>query len=260
MAVVVITGASSGIGAATARLLAAEGHTLVLAARRQDRLEALAAELGSRDRVLPVVTDVTRREDVEALASRAGEAFGRIDVWINNAGVGIPYPWWEQPPEAIVRVVETNLTGAIFGARAAIPWMIRQDGGHIINVGSMAGHVPFFSVYSATKAGLRGFTEGLRRELRPYGIHVSLVSPGFIRTEMTRGISMPGMAPPEVVARAIVRLVARPRREVVVPGWYRLFILLNGLAPGLLDRAVHRMGVYRARTRRDASVAQEQPR
>ncbi len=239
MAVVVITGASSGIGAATARELAARGHRLVIAARRAERLEALAEELAAMAEVLPVPVDVTHPESVRALAGRAVERFGRLDVWINNAGVGQGPAWWHLEPAELRRLIDTNLTAAILAAQAAVPYMIRQGGGHLINVASVAGHVGVAAVYSATKFGLRGHSEALRRELRPYGIHVSLVSPGFVRTEMTAGYPGP-MASAERVARAIARLLHHPRREVVVPGWYRTFIYFNRLAPGLVDRLVAR--------------------
>lgn len=235
MAVVVITGASSGIGEAAARLLAARGHRLVLGARRLDRLHALAAELSGQTDVLILSTDVSQWQDLETLASRAVERFGRLDVWISNAGVGLQPPWWEEGAEAIQHVIDTNLTGAILGARAALPQMIRQGRGHLINIGSVAGWVGVSGVYSATKFGLRGHTESLRREAGRYGVRVSLVTPGFIRTEMTAAIRFP-MPGPETVARVIARLIERPRREVVVPGWYRLLIGLNRLSPGLIDR------------------------
>jgi short-subunit dehydrogenase len=237
MAVVVITGASSGIGEATARLLAGRGHKLVLAARRIERLEKLAAELSSRTEVLVVPTDVADPAQVEALARRAGTHFGGIDVWINNAGVGHPESWWEGTPESIQRVVMINLVAPILAARAVLPWMQARGKGHIINVASVAGHIGVMGLYSATKFGLRGHTEALRRELRPYGIHVSLVSPGFIQTEMTQDLKMK-MPGPELVARAIARLIDRPRREVVVPGWYRLLIWLAAHCPWLVDWAV----------------------
>lgn len=246
MAIVVITGASSGIGEAAARALAERGHRLVLAARRVDRLQALAAELGARTEVVVVPTDVADRAQVEALARRAGEHFGGIDVWINNAGIAHRHPWWELSPEAIDRVIDVNLRAAIHGARAAIPWMLRQRRGHIINVASVSGLVGVSGVYSATKFGLRGHSEALRRELAPYGIHVSLVSPGFVRTEMTANNPMP-MPPASVVGKVIANLIDRPRREVVVPGWYRLAVWLNAAAPWLVDRALSgRLGRLRS--------------
>lgn len=238
MAIVVITGASSGIGQATARLLATQGHSLVLAARRRERLQQLTSELGRRTAVLAVPADLARAEDIEKLAQAAGERFGQIDVWINNAGVGGPSrPWWQADVQAIQQVVAVDLVAPLLSVRAAFPWLRRSGHGHIINVGSVAGHIGVSGPYSASKFGIRGLSESLRRELAPYGIRVSLLSPGFVRTEMTAGVpvNMPG---PEVVARAIARLIRHPRREVVVPGWYRLPMLLNRLLPGLVDPAL----------------------
>ena len=234
MAVVVITGASSGIGEAAARVLAARGHQMVLAARRLDRLESLERELSPRTEVLTVQTDVACPEDVEELARRAAERFGGIDVWVNNAGIGHSLPWWEKDTEEVRRVVDVNLTGPILATKAALPYMLPKRRGHIINVASVAGHIGTTGVYSATKFGLRGFTEALRRELLPYGIRVSLLTPGFIRTEMTRNNPM-RMPSAEVAGRVIARLVEHPRREVVVPGWYRIVISFNRWFPGLTD-------------------------
>lgn len=252
MAVVVVTGASSGIGAATARELAGQGHRLVLAARRADRLAALAEELGAGAEVLAVPTDVTDPQQVDALAEQAVERFGRIDVWINNAGVGQGRPWFEVPPEDLRRMVDTNLTSVILGGQAAVRRMLPQGSGHIINVASVAGHVGVSGIYSATKFGVRGHSEAARRELAPYGIRVSIVSPGFVRTEMTEKnpLRMPG---PEVIALAIARLIQRPRREVVVPWTYRVGPLLNALSPALLDLVMAGFFRKRARRFRDAS-------
>jgi len=241
LAIVVITGASSGIGEATARRLARSGHRLVLAARRAERLQALAAELAPLTEVLVVQADVSDPQSLGYLAQQAGERFGSIDVWINNAGIGDDSPWWEGSPETVTRTIATNFTAPILGAHAALKWMLPQRRGHIINIGSVAGHVAVTGVYSATKYGLRGHTHALRRELAPYGIAVSLVSPGFIRTEMTTQVKFP-MPPADVVAEVIERLLRRPRREVVVPGWYRPFIAFTKLFPSLIDWGIIRFG------------------
>lgn len=247
MAVVVITGASSGIGEAAARLLAARGHQLVLAARRTDRLAALAAALAPAA-VLTVPADVADPEALAAVARAAAERFGGIDVWINNAGMGEGPRWWEAEPEQIQRVIAVNLTAAILGARAALAFMLPQGRGQIINVASVAGRIGTSGVYSATKFGLAGHTEALRRELMPYGIRVSLLTPGFFRTEMTQDVPL-RMPPASVAAAAIARLIDRPRRELVVPGWYRPLIWMNTLFPGLVDRL---MVLVRRRARRYA--------
>lgn len=199
------------------------------------------AELSTVTEVVAVQTDVTDPASVEHLAQQAGERFGGIDVWINNAGIGSDGRWWESATEDTVRVIQTNLTAPILGARAALQWMLPKGRGHIINVGSVAGHVSVSGVYSATKFGLRGHTHALRRELARKGIQVSLVSPGFVRTEMTQRVTFP-MPTANVVADVIERLIRHPRRDVVVPGWYRLLIIFTKLFPGLTDWGMARWG------------------
>lgn len=247
MAVVVITGASSGIGEATARRLARDGHSLVLAARRIELLERLVSEL--RVPALAVSTDVSDPAALEALAEAAVARFGQIDVWINNAGLRQWTGWLESSAEEVQKLIAVNLTGAVMGARAALRHMIPAGRGHIINVSSVAGYVATSSLYSATKFGLRGHTDAIRRELAPLGIQVSLLSPGFIKTEMTRDVPFP-MPGPEAVAEAVVSLMRRPRREVIVPGWYRVLIGLAGLFPWLTDYVVRKAVMGREATRR----------
>jgi short-subunit dehydrogenase len=244
MAVVVITGASSGIGEASAKALARRGHALVLAARRTERLRQVAHDIDAADRILIVPADVGEPAALKALADAAGERFGVIDVWINNAGVTHPeaIPWWNLEPEQIETILRVNLLAPMLSVRAALPWLKKAKRPHIINIGSVAGFIGVKGIYSATKFGLRGHTEALRRELADQGIGVSMVSPGFIRTEMTlnQGIArkMPG---PEVIANAIVQLVQNgPRRNVVVPGRYNALIWLNTLFPALIDYGIAR--------------------
>jgi short-subunit dehydrogenase len=248
VAVVVITGASSGIGEATARLLAEKGHQLVLAARRADRLDALALALAPKTDVLVVQTDVADPAQVEALVAKAVARFGTVDVLVNNAGMGHAFPWWEETPEGIVQTLNVNVAAPMLAARAVIPLMREKGRGHIINVASVAGHIATTGLYAATKFALRGHSEALRRELAPLGIAVSVVSPGFIRTEMTEGLRMK-MPGPEIVAQAIERLVRRPRREVVVPGYYRLLIWLCWTMPWLADLILARKDPQRGRSR-----------
>jgi short-subunit dehydrogenase len=239
LAVIVITGASSGIGEATARHLGQLGHKLVLAARRVERLEQVRAELRGKAEVLVTRTDVAHPGAMETLAEQTVARFGAIDIWINNAGIGHEPIWWEGTPESIERVVAVNLTAPMLGAHTALRHMLPRGRGHIINVGSVAGHIGSSGIYSGTKFGLRGHTEALRREVRALGISVSLVSPGFIRTEMTQKVPM-RMPSADVIARAIARLITRPRSEVVVPGWYRLLIGASILFPWLVEWAISR--------------------
>jgi NAD(P)-dependent dehydrogenase (short-subunit alcohol dehydrogenase family) len=244
MAVVVITGASSGIGEATAKALAARGHSVVVAARRTERLKQLVQETRAADRILIVPADVSEPAALKALADAAGERFGHIDVWINNAGVSYPdkIPWWELEPERVEDIVRVNLLAPILSVGAALPWLQKGKNPQIINIGSVSGFVAVKGIYSATKFGIRGLTEAMRRELASEGVSASMVSPGYVRTEMTGnwgdGSKMPG---PEIIAKEIVGLVENgPRRNVVVPGRYRVPIWLNTLMPGLVDFALGR--------------------
>lgn len=192
--VVVITGASSGLGEATARRLASEGATLVLGARRRERLDALKAELGGA--TLTLETDVTRRADVEALINTAVTEFGRVDVLLNNAGL-MPNSMLETlRVEDWERMIDTNIKGVLYGIAAVLPHMIRQKSGHVINVASVAGHKvrPSSAVYSATKHAVRIISEGFRMEMTPHGIRSTIISPGAVATELVDSITDPAIA------------------------------------------------------------------
>lgn len=232
--VVVITGASGGIGAALARELAREGRNLALAARRDAELRAVAdsaKELGAAG-ALPVPTDVTRREEVERLRDAALEQFGRIDVWVNNAGRGITKPVLDLTDADVDAMVSINLKSALYGMQAVMPHFIKRESGHLINVSSFLGRVPiatFRSAYSAMKAALNSLTANVRMDLRGEhpGIHVSLVMPGIVRTDFAAnagtvaggGRSWPrggaGAAQtPEEVAVRIAELIRNPVPEI----------------------------------------------
>jgi NADP-dependent 3-hydroxy acid dehydrogenase YdfG len=190
--IVVITGASSGLGEATARLLSAQGASVVLGARRVDRLQSLANELtASGGEALAVVTDVTHCEQVKRLVDAAVQTYGRIDVMINNAG---PMP--QSPLERLKidewnQMIDVNIKGVLYGMAAALPYMKEQKVGHIINVSSVAGHKvgPGFAIYSATKFAVRALSEGLRQEVKPYNIRTTLISPGAVATELLNSIT-----------------------------------------------------------------------
>jgi NADP-dependent 3-hydroxy acid dehydrogenase YdfG len=189
---IVITGASSGMGAAAARLLAGKGAAVVLGARRADRIEALAAEIAEAGgKAVAVVTDVTRREDLQRLVDAAVGTWGRIDVLINNAGVMPLSPLERVKVDEWDRMIDVNLKGVLYGVAAALPHMIGQKSGHIINLSSVAGHKLFggSAVYSATKFAVRALSEGLRQEMAPYGIRTTIISPGAVRTELLEHIS-----------------------------------------------------------------------
>jgi short-subunit dehydrogenase len=249
-AVTVITGASSGIGKATALAFAREGARLVLAARRPEALEATASECRSLGaEAIAVPTDVTEEAQVDALARAAIDAFGRIDVWFNNVGTGVFGPYWEAPVALQRRVIEINLNGTLHGTSAALPHFLRQGSGVLINMCSMGGWAPnpFAASYSASKFAIRGFTASLRQELTGQrGIHVCAVFPALVDTPgLAHGANISGRAldpkalylTPEAVAAVVVRLVRRPRAEVAV-GWPASAArIAYGLAPGLTEVA-----------------------
>ncbi len=238
--VALVTGASSGIGAATARELAGRGARVILVARRADRLaEQVAAITGAGGQATAIEADVADPAALERLAREAVAVYGRVDALINNAGMGWPEHFDEMAPEGIERVVSVNLTAPMLLTRLLLPGMLERKRGAIVCVASVAGHIATDALYSATKFGVRGFALSLRRRLRGTGVNVSIVSPGFIRTEMTAGRRAP-MPGPEVVATAIANLLAHPRREVIVPVSYRGAIAVEGLAPWVVDRALGR--------------------
>lgn len=193
--VVVITGASSGLGEAAARRLAGDGAKLTLGARRIERLQALAREL----RLAPEAvmrTDVTQRGEVKRLVDAAVSLHGRIDVIVNNAGL-MPNSLLENlHVEEWERMVDVNLKGVLYGIAAALPHMIAQKSGHIVNVASVAGHKvgPGSAVYAATKHAVRALSEGLRQEVKPHRIRTTIISPGAVATELTSTITDPVVA------------------------------------------------------------------
>lgn len=223
--VVVITGASSGLGEAAARLLAARGAAVVLGARRVDRIQALADELAAAGgKALAVETDVTDRAQVRRLVDAAVEAFGRVDVIINNAGL-MPQSLLEKlKVDEWERMVDVNLKGVLYGIAAALPHMIRQRSGHVINVSSVAGHKvgPGSAVYAATKHAVRALSEGLRQEMTPHGIRSTIISPGAVVTELPSTITDPDALgrveklyadvgiPADSFARAVAFAIAQP--------------------------------------------------
>lgn len=252
--VILVTGASSGIGEATARLFARNGYRVALAARRLERLQALAEELvAGGGEALPVQADLSRLEDIEQLTQTVLEHYGQVDVLFNNAGFG-RLNWLENldPVEDIEAQFRVNLIGVVQTTRAVLPHMIARRGGHIINMASMAGWIatPTYSIYAASKFAVRGFSEALRREVGIWGIRVSVIYPGGVATEFIShtgvqrktGISTPAALrlSPEDVAGAVLRLVRHPRRSLVMPGIMRFTIWANFLFNGLVDAVIER--------------------
>lgn len=237
--VALVTGASSGIGEATARALARAGYAVALAARRGELLEGLAAEIRAAGGVaLPLPVDLRDEARVVAMVRAAEAQLGPIDVLVNNAGVGLLHKAWRPSDDVIDAVLGTNLLAPIHVTRAVAPGMVQRGRGRIVNIGSLAAHVstPGNSLYCASKAGLRAWSRALGRELATTGVGVSLISPGYVRTPMTRGVKAP-MARPEAVAETVLRLVRRPRREVIVPRYYALAAWIEWLTPWLADAA-----------------------
>lgn len=249
--VVVVTGASSGLGRAAAFELARRGARVVLAARRGEALDDTARRCRSLGGdALVVETDVTVPDDVENLARRALDAWGRIDIWINNAGVTLFAPLAEAPFEEHQRVIETNLYGAMHGARAAVPVFRRQRAGILINIGSVLSEVghAYVPSYVISKFGVHGLTEALRVELADEpDIHVCTVFPYSIDTPHfdvaanrmhQKPRALPPMQSPEKVARAIADVCERPRRVRFVPRSLVLGLALHALVPRITERVL----------------------
>jgi NADP-dependent 3-hydroxy acid dehydrogenase YdfG len=208
--VFLITGASSGIGNATARQAARAGYRLVLAARSIDKLEALASELGGDERALAVPTDVTRWEDNEALVAAALARFGRLDVAWANAGFGATRGWLNDTPEHWRAMVLTNVLGAAYTVRAAIP-ALKESVGHVLLTGSVAGRraVPG-SLYSATKWAVTAMGESIRADLNGTGVRTTLIEPGGVDTPFFDSPAE-GRLQPDDIARAVMFAVSQPR-------------------------------------------------
>lgn len=190
--VIVITGASSGLGEATARHLSALGAKVVLGARRAERILALAEELNNNGgQALAVTTDVTVAEQVQTLVDAAVQEYGRIDVILNNAGLMPHSPLERLKLDDWNNMIDVNLKGVLYGIAAALPYMKEQKSGHFINVSSVAGHKvrPGAAVYAATKFAVRALSEGLRQEVKPYNIRTTIVSPGAVATELPNSIT-----------------------------------------------------------------------
>ena len=221
---VVITGASSGIGAATAIECSRRGMRVVLAARRAELLEQVAAKC--RDAVV-VPTDVTSPDDIEALMTKAGT----VDVLVANAGVPFHRPLAEATDNELRDIIETNVLGVMRCARAIAPAMIARRSGHIIVVSSVAADLtwPNDSVYGATKAAVHRFALGLASELEPFGVHVTDIVPGVIDTPLTDRLRGSRKTSPETVARAIAAAIEAPRRMVVIPARHRAQLSVTAL-------------------------------
>ncbi len=223
--VVVITGASSGIGESTAKLLARHGAKVVVGARRKDRIDAVVKEIsGAGGKAIGFAVDVTKRAELEALIKGAVDSFGRVDVMVNNAGIMPIAPIKLLKVEEWDRQIDVNLKGVLYGVAAALPHMQKQKSGHIINLASVLGikvFAPGGTVYSATKFAVRALTEGLRVELHSENIRCTMISPGAVASELQDGTSDQASAkfvkelykialPADAVARAVLYAIEQP--------------------------------------------------
>ena len=249
--VIIVTGASSGMGEATARQFGRQSARLVLAARRVDRLEALAQEIRAMNKgaeTLVVQADLSKLEDIQTLIQQTMDKFGRIDVLVNNAGFG-RLDWLENlnPVKDIQAQFDVNVLGVIQTTRQALPVMMKQRAGHIINMCSMAGLVatPTYSIYAACKHAVHGFSEALRREVKPWGIDVSMIYPGGVVTEFAVHVGIKRktqastpkalLLTADQVGSAVVQLVRRPRAMWILPRAWSFTVWMNRNLNWLVD-------------------------
>ena len=251
--VVVVTGASMGIGESIAKEFADPGASVVLVARNTERLEAARVRVGGPNTVA-VPGDVTRREDLERVLATTLSRFGRVDVWVNNAGHGLLDSVAQMDLAECRRMFEINLFAVIQAMQLVAPVMQKQGSGAIINISSVAGYiaVPYMAAYGATKRALNAITRGARMELEKSGVRVINVCPGYIATDFAQnavkgreryrlGVAARTGITPDRVARAVLSAYRNNKREVVVPWKDRLSILLYQLAPGIVEGMMKRM-------------------
>ena len=248
--VVLITGASSGFGADAASLFAAEGAKVILAARRLNRLQDIANQIQEQGgEAIAVPVDVAKQDESNLMVQSCLDLYGKIDILFNNAGFG-RLDWFENLnlERDIATQIAVNLTGLIHVTRTVLPYMLERGEGHIINMSSVAGWIapPLYSVYAASKFGVRGFTDALRREVSPLGIHISGIYPGPAATEFgahtgdniaRENINLPAWVQMDsvFVAEQVVKVAKKPRRSLVLPWWFGLVIWLDNHFPRVSD-------------------------
>jgi short-subunit dehydrogenase len=252
--IVVVTGASMGIGEAIAKIFVDHGANVVMLSRDAGRVEAGRERVGNTERTLAMACDVRHREEIDRAVGLTMHHFQRIDVWVNNAGHGLLDSVAQMEMAACREMFETNLFGAVAAMQAVIPVMRQQGGGTIINISSVAGHIPlpFHAAYSATKFALNAIGKGAGVELKKDGIHVLTVCPGYVRTAFSKNVvqghelkqvrpeSVRGITA-ERVARATLRGYLKKKREVIVPWTMHLPQKIYQLFPGVVEWAMGRM-------------------
>lgn len=250
MPVAVVTGASSGIGAAIVRELAARGWTTVSLARREDRLRALADEVGGEY----AVCDVSSRADVERVAAEVTERHAQLQLLVNNAGIPGRKGFSAIEPERLEEVIRVNYLGSVWCLRAFLPALEAAGRSDVVNIVSVAGTVAYGPAgpYSASKHAQLAFSRSATAELRASGVHVHTVNPGFVETEgfpqatvLRSAILRRLVAEPEDVARHVMTVLERDKRETFVPRWYRAAAVAQAVAPGLMARLAQRSGYRR---------------
>ena len=251
--VAVVTGASMGIGEAIAKLFLEEGAKVVLCARNLARTKEAEQRIGRGTSTLSLSCDVSKREQVDAVVAETLKRFGRIDIWVNNAGYGLNDAVADMDMAEFRRMFETNLFGAVECMQAVIPVMQRQGGGDIVNISSVSGHIstPYMSGYAATKHAMNAIGKAARMELRRHNINVLTVCPGYIATDFVKnmvkgkhservGAAAKYAVGPGVVAKDTLKGLLKRKREVVTPGIYKMFIKMYQAAPGRVENRIRK--------------------
>ncbi len=248
--VVLITGASQGIGRRLAGDFAKRGATVVGCGRSRERLQETLDEIRAVSPMSTVIAcDVGDRAQVHAMVEKTIADFGKIDILINNAGIGMRRPFAETSLDTVEEIMRTNFLGMVYCTHEVLPSMVTRGDGHIVNISSGSGHIGTLNMtaYCASKFAMNGFSESLYHELRPLGIHVSVVSPGPVKTDFSRSfVDVPPKSPPslavtpESISQAVIRAIERRRVEFVVPRWLAVICWLKRLAPNLFRAAAQR--------------------